>query len=205
MDDLRQALSDIAEIRGRIVASTTFRGLGPVALAATGVLALAVAFAQSLLLPDPDTAPLTFFGDWIATGVLSTGIIGFEMLRRLRRTHAGLADDMILNAAQQFLPSLIAGAMLVPVLAWFAPDALWMLPGLWEILVGLGIFAFARSLPGPVSLAAAWYFVAGFAVLMLTATTRELSPWVMGIPFAGGQLLMALLVELSSRGSSAEG
>lgn len=193
MDDLKKALSDIADIRGAIVASTAFRGLGPVALAITAGLAFVVALAQSLWLPDPNAQPLAFFAAWIATGVACVVIIGVEMARRARQLQSGLADDMILNAAQQFLPSLVAGAALALVLAWFSPETLWILPGLWEILVALGIFAFVRALPGPMVLAAAWYFVAGFAVLMFTAATHSVSPWVMGVPFGVGQALAMVI------------
>jgi hypothetical protein len=200
MDDLKRALSDIAEIRGQIVASTSFRGLGPAALLTTAALAVAVAAGQSLWLPEPGAEPLAFFGDWIATGVASVAIIGIEMLRRARRLHSGLADDMILNAAQQFLPSLVAGGFLALVLAWFAPETLWLLPGMWQVLVGVGIFAFARALAGPMYLVAAWYFVAGFAVLMMTAISHTVSPWMMGVPFGAGQVLMALIVHLTAGG-----
>ena len=77
------------------------------------------------------------------------------------------------------------------VLWQFAPEALWMLPGLWQVLVSLGIFASVRSLPRTVAIAGAWYFVAGFAVLMLASRSHALSPWTMGLPFVVGQVLMA--------------
>ena len=79
-----------------------------------------------------------------------------------------------------------------------------MLPGLWKILVSLGIFASARSLPRTVTLGGAWYFVAGFACLLLASQSHALSPWIMGVPFVAGQLLMAAILYLASGGSDAE-
>ena len=93
---------------------------------------------------------------------------------------------MIHQAIEQFLPAAIAGAVLALVLWNVAPGALWMLAGLWQVLVGLGIFASVRSLPRPVALAGAWYFVAGFTVLILASHGHALSPWTMGVPFAIG-------------------
>jgi hypothetical protein len=83
------------------------------------------------------------------------------------------------------------------VLIRFAPDALWMLPGLWQILVSLGLFAALRSLPRSVALAAAWYLVAGVCVLILSSASRALTPWAMGIPFAVGQLLLAAILHFA--------
>ena len=66
-----------------------------------------------------------------------------------------------------------------------------MLPGLWQIFVALGLFAAVRCLPRAVMLAGAWYLLAGTAVLILASEDEALSPWLMGLPFGAGQLLMA--------------
>ena len=187
MSDLDKALADILVIRSHIAAGTAFRGYGPAALAATGVLAIVTAGLQTLWLKDANAEPLIFLAGWVATAILAVAIIGAEMLGRSRRLHSGLADAMIYNAIGQFLPAGAAGACLAAVLIRFAPEALWMLPGLWQILVSLGIFASVRSLPGAVVFAGAWYFVAGVGVLMFASQSHALSPWMMGAPFAIGQ------------------
>jgi hypothetical protein len=116
------------------------------------------------------------------------------MIARTRRHHAGLADAMLMNAVEQALPAGVAGAAIALVLVQFAPETLWVLPGLWQILVGLGIFASVRSLPRAVGLAGAWYVAAGVFVLALSSQTQALSPWTMGVPFAVGQLLLAVIL-----------
>jgi hypothetical protein len=193
MRDLDKALADIVLIRSHIAAETTFCGYGPTAIAATGVLALFTAAAQAMWL-DANAEPLTFIMGWVATALMTSAIIGGEMLRRSRAHHSSLADAMINNAIEQFLPAGVAGAVLTVALIWFAPEALWMLPGLWQVMVSLGIFASARSMPRGVVIAGAWYFVAGFAVLMLASQTHTLSPWLMGAPFAIGQFIVAAIL-----------
>jgi hypothetical protein len=194
MTDLDKALADIVVIRSHIAAGTAFRGFGPAAIASTGVLALATAALQSLWFKDGGTEPLAFLTGWVATALLATAIIGAETLGRSRRLHSRLADAMIYNAIGQFLPSIAAGASLTAVLIAFAPETLWILPGVWQILVGLGIFASVRSLQTTVSYAGAWYFVAGLAVLMFASQSHALSPWMMGVPFAIGQFLLAAVL-----------
>ena len=199
MRDLDKALADILAIRTQIAAGTAFRGYGPATIALTGVLALAVTLLQYVLIADPNDEPLLFFGGWIATAAVSLLIVGVEARARSLRHHSGLADAMIFQAIEQFLPAGIAGAVLGLVLWQFAPDTLWLLPGLWQLLVGLGIFASVRSLPRVVSLIGAWYFVAGFATLMLGSQTHALSVWTMGVPFIVGQLLMAGVLHFACR------
>jgi hypothetical protein len=204
MRDIDKALADILAIRSQIAAGTAFRGYGPAAVAATGGLALMTAAAQFLLLDDPSGQPLVFFLGWAATALLSAAIIGVEMRARSRRHHCGLADAMVHQAVEQFLPAGVAGALLAVMLGRFAPEALWMLPGLWQLLVSLGISASVRSLPRSVAIAAAWYFVAGFATLMLASQDHALSPWTMGLPFVVGQFLMAAILHFASGDFDAE-
>ena len=192
--DLDRALADIVAIRSQIARDTAFRGLGTAALAATAGLALATAAAQAVWLADPAGHPLAFFGSWIATAVLAGALIGVESVRRSRRLHAGLSDEMVMAAVEGFLPAAGAGACLALVLTRCAPDQLWMLPGLWQILVGLGLFASARILPRGVALAGAWYVLAGLTVLAVASRGGILSPWLMGLPFALGQGLLAAIM-----------
>ena len=198
MRDLDKALADIFAIRSQIAAGTAFRGYGPAAVAATGGLALATAIVQFLWLDDPTGHPLVFFAGWAAAALVSGGMIWTEMQARSHRHHSGLADAMIHQAVEQFLPAGAAGVLLAVMLWKFAPETLWLLPGLWQVLVSLGVFASVRSLPRTVAFAGAWYFVAGFATLLLASQSHALSPWTMGLPFVIGQLLMAAILHFAS-------
>jgi len=204
MRDLDKALADIFAIRSQIAAGTAFRGYGPATVAATGGLALATAFIQFLWLDDPTGHPLTFFAGWAAAALVSAGMIWTEMQARSRRHHSGLADAMIHQAIEQFLPAGMAGVLLAAMLWKFAPETLWLLPGLWQVLVSIGVFASVRSLPRTVAFAGAWYFVAGFATLLFASQSHTLSPWTMGLPFAIGQLLMAAILHFASGDNDVE-
>lgn len=199
MNDLDKALADIVEIKSRLARSSEFLGLGPAALAASGALAFLVALAQSILPGAAD--PVPYFAAWIATAVAACTLIGAEMLRRSRRHHAGLADQMIREAVLHFVPAGVAGAALLAFFARFAPADLWLVPGLWLLLVSLGIFAAARSLPSGTIYAGAWYFLSGFTALLLAAADHALNPWSMGLPFALGQCGIALIVHRATEAS----
>jgi hypothetical protein len=204
MRDLDKALADIIAIRSQLAAGTAFAGYGPAAIAATAGVALITAGAQYFLLDDPTHHPLTFLFGWALAALLSGAIILTEMIARSRRHHAGLADAMIHQAVEQFLPAAVAGTLLAVVLWKFAPESLWLLPGLWQVLVSLGVFASVRSLPRTVAIAGAWYFVSGFVVLLLASQSHALSPWTMGLPFVVGQSLMATILYFASGERDAE-
>lgn len=204
MRDLDKALADILAIRSQIAAGTAFRGYGPATVAATAGVALITSVLQFLWLANPTGSPLTFLAGWTVAAVVSGVLIFIEMRARSRRHHSGLADAMIQQAVEQFLPAGVAGLLLAVMLWKFAPEALWMLPGFWQVLVSLGVFASVRSLPRSIALGGVWYFVAGFAVLLHASQTHALSPWTMGLPFVGGQLLMAALLYFASGENDAE-
>ncbi len=197
MQDIDRALSEIASIKSQLAAGTLFRGFGPTVIAVTGALALVTAGVQSLwpaALVDDHTA---FFACWIGVAVLSAGLIGAETHARSRRLHGGLADAMIFTAVERFVPAGAAGAAIAAVVFAYAPDTMWILPGLWQILSALGIFAAARTLPRAVGLVGAWYFLAGVSVLIAASAEGDLSPWMMGLPFAAGQALMAAILHFA--------
>jgi len=199
MQDLDKALADIVAIRSQIARETAFRGLGAATVAGTGGLALACAVGQALWLGDPAARPVLFFGLWITAALVAFALIGVEAVRRSRRLHSGLADAMVWNAIEVFLPAAGTGACLALVIARFAPAEIWMLPGLWQVLVGLGLFASARILPRAVQGVGAWYLLTGLAVLAFSAGTRTLSPWAMGLPFVVGQIWLAGIVHRGAR------
>jgi len=204
MRDLDKALADIIAIRSQLAAGTAFRGYGPATMAATSGVALVTALFQQVTLRDPTADALNFLIGWAAAACVSLTMIWFEMRARSRRHHSGLADAMIHQAIEQFLPAGIAGVLLAVLMWKFAPEALWMLPGLWQILMSLGVFASVRSLPRTVALAGAFYFLAGFAVLLVGSVTHSLSPWTMGLPFAIGQGLMAGILYFATGDSDVE-
>jgi hypothetical protein len=76
-----------------------------------------------------------------------------------------------------------------------AAQECWMLPGLWELIFSLGVFASCRFLPRQMSAVGAWYLAAGLCCLAAGSAARTLSPWMMGIPFGVGQLLVAAVLQ----------
>lgn len=199
MIEIDKALADIGDIRSRLAAGTMFRGFGPAVIAVTGGMGLALGWLQgSGLWAGPD--PFVFLTPWVAVAIVASVLIGVEMRARTRRHHGGLADAMVINAVEHFLPFGAAGAMACGIILRFAPDIAWVLPGLWQIILSLGLFASLRFLPRGIAAAAAWYFLAGAVVLIQGCEARVLSPSAMALPFGFGQLFLAVILRVTQGG-----
>ena len=198
MTDLNQALVDIRSIRRQVAQTTEFRGYGPLTLSATAVFALLAGAAQSYWVPEPSTHPGQYVALWLATGVLSAALIATQMLTRADRLHSGMADEMIRMAVAQFLPAAIAGAILPFVLLHVTQAVFWLLPGLWQIIFSLGVFASCRCLPRPMLLVGMWFLFTGFACIAL-GDKRALAPATMSYAYAIGMAFVSAIHHLSAK------
>jgi len=193
MPDLNRALAEIRQIRCQVARDTQFRGYGPASITASGTLALVVAAVQAHWI-EQRADFMTFAAVWFATALVSIAMVAVQTTVRARRVHSGLAPEMIQSAVEQFLPALVVGVLLTAVVVRAAPRETWMLPGLWQLLFSLGVFASCRFLPRHTFAVGVWYLVTGLATLFVQGDSETLLPWTMGIPFGVGQLLVAAIM-----------
>jgi hypothetical protein len=198
MTDLNRALVDIRDIRRQVAQATEFRGYGPLTLSATAGLALLAGVVQSRWIPEPADCAVQYVALWLTTAVLCAALIASQMLARARRLHSGIADEMIRMAVAQFLPAGVAGAVLPFVLLHVSRDVFWMLPGLWQIIFGLGVFASCRCLPRPMLLVGMWFLLTGFACIA-AGDSRALAPATMSVAYAVGMMMVAAIHQLSAK------
>ncbi len=199
MADLYKALAQIQQIRGQVARGSQFRGYGPETVAATGLLAMAAAVLQAMSVRNPAANMQGYLALWITTAVLAVLVAGFQTITRTRRVHSGLARHMMFSAAESFLPAIVAGALVTLALVRSGLQELWMLPGLWQIFYGLGIFASCRFLPRQMFAVGVWFVATGALCLATGRGEHALSPWEMGFPFGIGQLLIAAVLKFGFR------
>lgn len=191
--ELREALSQIAEIRQQMARTEVFRGYRSVPVAFSGVLACAASLAQGLWLPEPTRDLSSYLALWI--GAAAIGIVAAALEMVIRARHASRwAREQTWLAVEQFLPCVVAGGLATLVIVRCSETVAWILPGLWSILFSLGVFASRRLLPGAVAWVAFYYLMAGLTCLAMAQGEMALSPWAMGLPFGGGQLLAAAVL-----------
>ena len=189
--ELHEAITQISEIRSHLARTETFRGYRAATVGASGVLAWLGAAAQFAWLPEPAERTGAWLALWVLMAGLSLAMTASEMWLRCRASQSVWTVRLTRLAAEQFLPCVAAGALVTGGLVAVAPEVLWILPGLWAVIYGLGVFASCRLLPRPMIWAGAWYLASGTAALVLARGEWAFSPWAMACPFGVGQFLIA--------------
>jgi hypothetical protein len=192
--DLHDDLTQITEIRQQLERTEVFRGYRAVPITFSGVLALAVAVFQAIWLPEPAEHVADYLILWVGAAVMSMVVLGIGLVLDYRQNSSPLTRSTTRLAVGQFAPCVVAGGLVAYVLWNQAQDSLWMLPGLWAILFGLGIFASYRLLPRATFWVGVWYFVTGALCLGWARGDYAFSPLAMAIPFGVGQLLAAAVL-----------
>jgi len=189
---LREALSQIADIRQQMAQAQAFNGYRSLTTGLTGVIAIVAAFVQKEWILDPARHLDRYLIIWLIAALSSIVVVGVELAIRCWRSDRPLQREMSFHAIEQMTPSLVAGALLTLVIYQFAEEIAWTLPGMWSILFGLGVFASRRLLPKPTFLVGGFYLLAGLA--MISLRRGAMSPWTMGATFGIGQLAAAALL-----------
>ena len=192
--ELREALQQISDIRQQMARSEVFRGYRSLTVGFSGVLGLLAAAFQSQWVASPAMDLTRYLVLWVGVALVGATIAGVELFLRAKNAGSGLARSMTRLAVEQFLPCLVVGALLTVCIYRSAPNVAWMLPGLWSLMFGLGVFASCRLLPSPIVWVGLYYVVCGCGCLRWGQGEHAFSPWQMAIAFGGGQLLCAAIL-----------
>jgi hypothetical protein len=192
--ELHEALGQISEIRAQMTRTQTFGGFRSLTVATSGVFGILAAIYQANRIPRPMEQIEEYVTLWSAVAALSLFVVGLELAYSYSAAASTLRRRLTNHAIRQFVPCLVAGAVLTAVMIGRAPETAWMLPGLWSLLFGLGVFASSKLLPRPIVSLGVYYLVAGGLCLFFGKGDMQLSPWMMAGTFGVGQLFAALIL-----------
>lgn len=191
--ELREALGQIAQIRGQIAQAETFRGYRSVTIGVSGLLAIGAALMQHALVPHPVQNIDGYLIIWVSVAVTSMILVGIEVFVRARASGSEWVCLKTTAAIEQFFPCLTAGGVVTLAIACHDPAAVWLLPGLWTTLFGLGILASRRMMPPTMAWVGLFYMFGG-AICLTVGPAAALGPWMMGCTFGPGQLAAAAIL-----------
>lgn len=192
--ELQRALSDLAEVRDRLVRVQRFEGYSAAAAIASGAAALVAGWVQRLLVPLPvlPAALHEYVTIWMTCLAVALALNYGAVAVWVWRHRGPGASSGFRSAARSIAPSVVLGGLLT--VALIDRGAYMLLPGTWFALYSLGLFASRDVIPEstfPVTLG----FVALAALFLISPLQSvALAWWVMPLGFGLGQVAVGGLI-----------
>src|SRR5262249_19004449 len=144
--EFTEALDQISEIHEHMAKGEVYGGFRSLPVALSGVCGLMAAAVQPLVVAPGDPSGGVAF--WAMAGGVAGVVGGSELLFNYLFRDDPFAKRRTRRVVGQFVPCLAAGVAVTVGLTRAAGEALiGLLPGLWAILFGLGIFSARPYLP----------------------------------------------------------
>lgn len=189
--EIEKALAQIQEIHGHLAKSEVYRGYRSVPMAFTGMIGLMASVAQPYIVGETPT-PSAFLHFWATICVANLLVVSLDMVYDYHAHLAPRDRRLTLRVVGQFIPSLVAGAVISVV--FNQGHEIELLPGLWALVFSLGAFASRPYLPRGVGWVALYYLICGCVLLSMAGSGASLAPWSMGASFGLGQLFLAMVL-----------
>ena len=189
--NLQDAIAQNGEIQTQLERTQTFRGYRSVAVGTTGLLATVGSVVQSLWLVNPANAVNKWLALWITIAAASVVIAGWELMQRVCNKDSPFQARASKSALKHFVPCLVGGVAVTWAIMTSAPQAAWVLPGIWSVLFSMGVFASLTILPRGGFAIALHFLLSGVVCLKFGYGDNAFAPWTMFITFGVGQLIAA--------------
>jgi len=194
---LRQAMADLAEVRGRLATVQRFDGYSANAAIASGLVAMFAGAVQYTLVPHPTSAAdhRTYLALWFGCLLVALALNYGAILAWRARQRGHQADAQMRSVGMSILPAIAAGAVITAALVMRGEFDL--LPGMWCATYALGLFSSRAMVPREV-VSVAVAFGALATALFLVPGIDPLAWWVMPLAFGGGQIAIGAIVRAQS-------
>jgi hypothetical protein len=190
--DLSRALGQLADIHQQIAKGEIYRGYRSLPIAASGLMGYVAAWMQAPGLGGSD--PIGFVVYWVTIATCAGFVGASEIIYNYVVHDDRSARRRTRQVVGQFLPSLLAGAVITASFVHLSATLVPLLPGLWAICFGIGTFASRPYLPRASGFVALFYYAAGMALLWAARGPQPIGAWWVGGTFGTGQLLAALVL-----------
>ena len=192
--DFPRALTQIAEIHAQIAKGEIYRGYRSVPIAASGIVGVVAAAAQSRVIDATDPAAFVIY--WTAVAALA-GAVGLSEIAYNYVVHDGAAGRRrTRRVLGQFLPAIAGAAVVTASFMHVTPHLAALLPGLWAICFGVGTFSSRPYLPSASAIVAVFFFAAGSILLWTADMSSPGNGWLVGGTFGAGQFIAAAVLYL---------
>lgn len=200
--EVRRAIADLAEVRGRLASVQRFGGYSGTAAIASGAVAVAAGLVQYVVAPHPHTFAerQAYLAIWLTCLLLALALNYGAILAWRARNRGIQAGVQVRTVGMSIAPAVAAGGVITLALA--SRGLVSLLPGMWCATYALGLFASRAMVPAHVVTVAVAF--GGLAtVLLLLPRTDPLAWFVMPVAFGLGQIAIGLIVRADASGVKA--
>ena len=187
--DLPKALAQIREIHAALDRAAVYRGYRAAPVAASGLIGVVAAAVQPPALAAAD--PVGFATYWTVIALLAAAVGCSEIVYNYFVRDDDRARLGTREAIGQFLPGLVAGALITAAIAAGDPALVRLLPGFWALCFALVAFGSVPYLPRGCGWVGVYYMAAGAYLLWIGRDLNAISGWHVGATFGAGQFLAA--------------
>lgn len=186
-----EAARQLSEIHEQIAKGEVYRGSQPVVVAAGGLVGVSAALLQ----PQLVAGARAFVVYWFAVAAANLLLNALSLVRGyLRDDRYGRRHTWIVIG--QLTPALAAGALVAAAAFSRWPELIPLLPPIWALLLGLGLFAARPYLPRYIGWVALYHVALAALLFQLDAPSLATLGWIMGLGFGLGQLAAAVVLHL---------
>ncbi len=191
--EVRRALADLAEVRGRLATVQRFDGYSGKAAIASGLTAVFAGIVQALSVPQPRSVAerQTYLLIWLTCLGCALAINYGAIVAWRVRNRGPQAAVQFRTVGMSILPAVAAGGVITLALSLRGLTDL--LPGMWCATYALGLFASRSIVPRNVIFIAVAFGAIG-AVLLLAPAPSALAWWIMPVAFGIGQIAIGTTV-----------
>ena len=186
-----EALNEITSIREKLEILESRHSLRSWSIAVSAFVFAAFGVWQTSSANESISGAQNFVLAWIGVFVVCSVVVLGELIWRSFDKRSCLTLSWARQMVRQLLPFALAG-VLVTLAAIQQPNSLAWLPGIWSIIIGLGLCSTARLLPISSQVAAGWLVLFGGVAMSLPEWSASYPHLVVVFSFAIGQAILAV-------------
>ena len=188
----RDALAQISDIHAHLAKGEVYRGFRSLPVALSGAVGLLAAVVEPRFVAAGVSAVQVRY--WLCAAIVCGLIGGGPTIVNFLWRDDAFARRRTLRVLGQFAPALVAGWGITLAISRFHQGPTFLLPGLWSVVFGLGVFAARPYLPRATGWVALHYLLTGCGLLWCGEAVAPLFGWAVGGTFGAGQAAAALVL-----------
>jgi hypothetical protein len=191
---LNTALDQISEIHKHISKTEIFRGYRPFTIFCIGLSSICFSFFQLIFLKN--SSPVEFIMQWIYLSMLIFSLVIINIIINYFFKMSSLEKHQIRKILFQFIPSILAGALITITIIIKEQKVITLLPGVWAVIFGLTIISISPYLPELLYFVGFFYLISGGILFYLIKFNLSLYPLFMGFTFGLGHIISSWVLYL---------